>query len=74
MNEEPGLVMVLTLRSGTQLRSYVVDYKVTSDALTGEITGLTWEAHPDAASQLKAVQMEDIAAVATEELHVTIDR
>lgn len=65
--DEPEMIMVLTMKSGVQLRHRVVNYTVRSDSRTGKVTALEWETS-NPSTQLKAVVMDEIAAVATENL------
>ena len=60
--------MVVTLKSGAQIRSQVTEYTVGRNALGGGLARLRWTGGEDADAALQFLDLDEVAAVHSEGL------
>jgi hypothetical protein len=64
---DDAFTMVVTLKSGVQIRVKVTEYTVGRNGL-GDLSRLRWTSAENADSALKYVQLDEIAAIHGEDL------
>lgn len=60
------LVMVVTLKSGVQIRTQVTEYSVGRGGLSDQMTSLKWSFDEDGDSRLRYVDLAEVVAVHSE--------
>ena len=62
--------MVVTLKSGTQLKTLVTEYVVRWDTITGQLCELEWATHPASPIRLRKIDLSEVAAVHSDFTHL----
>jgi hypothetical protein len=66
MPDTDPIWMVVTLKSGAQLRALVEQYVVKRCPITGLFTRIEWTHHESSPTKLAALSIDEVAAVHTE--------
>ena len=64
--EDDPMWMVVTLKSGTQLRMKVTEYTVSRHVVTQHLDKLSWVKHSTSPTKLTELDLGEVAAIHTE--------